>query len=227
MSGFDAALDALLTVVASPADLVVHAAPACGGELLMPIFLVRCPDLSAALVKAGSEDELIDILDEIANPEGCTWSVYRGPLFIEFSLPVRFQVKDRGEHAGPMHREDVVVEDVSGLREAEPFEVSLAEGDTGGDMCRAIEKKAFPHVFRARHDGDEEPSDTELRQAVQAELQTLVRASWRREQVRRRKDPQSRLATEMDVPVRLVQRWVEAARGPQPPPKGGASKRKR
>ena len=193
----------------------------------MPIFLVRWPDLSAALVKAGSEDELIDVLDEIANPEGCTWSVYRGPLFIEFSLPVRFQVTDRGERAGPIRPGDVVVEDVSGLRKAEPLEVSLAEGDTGGDMCRAIEKKAFPHVFRARHDRNDEPSDAELRQAVEAELQTLVRASWRREQVRRREDPESKLAAEMDAPVRLVRRWVEAAGAPQPPPKGGTSKRKR
>jgi len=193
----------------------------------MPIFLVRWPDLSAALVKAGSEDELIDVLDEIANPEGCTWSVYRGPLFIEFSLPVRFQVTDRGERAGPIRPGDVVVEDVSGLRKAEPLEVSLAGGDTGGDMCRAIEKKAFPHVSRARHDRDDEPSNAELRQAVEAELQTLARASWRREQVRRRDDPESKLAAEMDAPVRLVRRWVEAASGPQPPPKGGTSKRKR
>jgi hypothetical protein len=180
-----------------------------------------------ALVKAASEDEPIDILDEIADPEGCTWGVYRGPLFIEFSLPVRFQVTDRGKRAGPIRPDDVVVEDVSGLRKAEPLEVSLAEGDTGTDMCRVIEKKAFPHVFRARHDRDDEPSDAELRQAVEAELQTLARASWRREQVRRRDDPESKLAAEMDAPVRLVRRWVEAAGAPQPPPKGGASKRKR
>jgi len=92
----------------------------------MPIFLVRWPDLSAALVRAGSEDALIDILDEVANPEGCTWSVYCGPLFIEFSLPVHFQVKDRGDQAGPLHPEDVVMEDVSGLGDGGPLEVSLA-----------------------------------------------------------------------------------------------------
>ena len=51
----------------------------------MPIYLVRWPDLSAALVKASSEDELVEILDEVANPDGSTWSVYRGPLFLEFS----------------------------------------------------------------------------------------------------------------------------------------------
>ena len=35
----------------------------------MPIYLVRWPDLSAALVKASSEDDLVEILDEVANPE--------------------------------------------------------------------------------------------------------------------------------------------------------------
>ena len=164
----------------------------------------------------------MDILDEVANPEGCTWSVYRGPLFVEFSLPVRFQVKDRGEQGGPIHPDDVVVEDVSRLREAGPIEVRLAASDTSGEMCRAIEQKAFPHVFRARHDRDEEPIDAKLRQAVGAELQALVRASWRREHLRRREDPESRLAAEMDAPVRVVRRWVEAANGPrQPAPEGG------
>jgi hypothetical protein len=73
----------------------------------MPIYLVRWPDLSAALVKASSEDELVEILDEVANPDGSTWSVYRGPLFLEFSLPVRFDVKDRGGRAGPILPEEV------------------------------------------------------------------------------------------------------------------------
>jgi hypothetical protein len=40
----------------------------------MPIYLVRWPDLSAALVKASLEDELVEILDELANPEGSTTS---------------------------------------------------------------------------------------------------------------------------------------------------------
>ena len=52
----------------------------------MPIYLVRWPDLSAALVKASSEDELVEILEEVANPDGCTWSVYLGPLFLEFGV---------------------------------------------------------------------------------------------------------------------------------------------
>ena len=36
----------------------------------MPIYLVRWPDLSASLVRARHEDDLIDTLDQVANPEG-------------------------------------------------------------------------------------------------------------------------------------------------------------
>jgi len=63
----------------------------------------------------------------------------------------------------------------------------------------AVENKAFPHVYKVRHGRDEDPTDDELREAVRAELHTLVRASWRREHVRRRDDPESRLAAEMDA----------------------------
>jgi hypothetical protein len=131
----------------------------------MPIYLVRWPDLSAALVRAGSEDELIEILDEVANPDGCTWSVYRGPLLLEFSLPVRFEVKERDRRVGPIPPEDIVVEDVSGLLEGAFLEVEIAGADTGGEMSDAIEKKAFPHVFEARRGRGEDPTDDKLRAA--------------------------------------------------------------
>jgi hypothetical protein len=194
----------------------------------MPIYLLRWPDLSAALVKAGSDDELVEILDEVANPDGCTWSVYRGPLFLEFSLPVRFEVRERDGRPRPIPPQDILVEDVSGLHEGAFLEVEIGGADTGGEMSEAIEKSAFPHVFKARHEGNEDPTDDELRAAVRAELETLARASWRREHVKRRDDPESRLAAEMDAPVRLARRWMEAADPePRPKPKGGGRRRKR
>lgn len=95
----------------------------------MPIYLARWPDLSAALVKARSEEDLEDLLDEIANPEGCTWSVYRGPLFIEFSLPVILDVKQRSGRA-PLEPGDIAVGDVSALREGHGLQVSIPAGGT-------------------------------------------------------------------------------------------------
>lgn len=35
----------------------------------VPLYLVRWPDLSGAFVNARNEDDLLDILDEISNPE--------------------------------------------------------------------------------------------------------------------------------------------------------------
>jgi hypothetical protein len=40
---------------------------------------VRWQDLSAALVSAADEDDLVDTLDELANPDGATWTEYKGP----------------------------------------------------------------------------------------------------------------------------------------------------
>lgn len=177
----------------------------------MPIYLARWPDLSAALVRASSEEDLEDVLDEIANPEGCTWSVYRGPLCIEFSLPVPFDVKERGTGTVPLEPGDIVVGDVSALREGDALEVSIPGGDTASRMVEAVQRKAFPHVFRARQEHDREPSERKLRDAILAELQELVRASWRHEHVRRRDDPESRVAVEMGTTPRLVRRWLEAA----------------
>jgi hypothetical protein len=63
-------------------------------EDAMPIYLVRWPDLSASLVRASHEDELIDTLDQVANPDGCEWSVYEGRLFIGVRLPAQWHIED-------------------------------------------------------------------------------------------------------------------------------------
>jgi hypothetical protein len=56
-------------------------------SLAMPIYLVRWASFTASLVRARNEAELLDILDQEADPGGCTYEVYRGPLFIDFALP--------------------------------------------------------------------------------------------------------------------------------------------
>jgi len=39
----------------------------------MPLYLVRWPTLTASLVQADDEDELLDILDQDDDPGGCTY----------------------------------------------------------------------------------------------------------------------------------------------------------
>lgn len=103
----------------------------------MPIYLVRWPDLSASLVRARDEADLIDTLDQVANPEGCEWTVYEGPLFHDFRLPAAWRIDDA--HPGePVTPTQVVVEDVDRMA-TEPIvdtiELSLA-GDDGCDTSR-------------------------------------------------------------------------------------------
>jgi len=60
------------------------------------MYLVRWPDLSAALVSAANEDDLMDILDEVADPTGSMWTRYRGPVFLEFHLNAELNI-ERGD----------------------------------------------------------------------------------------------------------------------------------
>ena len=74
----------------------------------MLIYLVRWPDLSASFVQAESEEHLLDILDQVGNPDDCEWSIYEGPLFIDFRLPVEFSVRD-DRRGTPVTPQQVVI----------------------------------------------------------------------------------------------------------------------
>ena len=63
----------------------------------MPLYLVRWPNLSAALVQASNKTELLDTLDQLSNTEGVKIQVYRGPLFLDFELPVRIVTNRKPE----------------------------------------------------------------------------------------------------------------------------------
>lgn len=188
----------------------------------MPIYLVRWPDLTASLVRAENEEHLLDILDQEANPEGCEWSVYKGPLAINFRLPAEWSTRDERPGAA-IAPEQVVVGDVGPIANrsvVESMEVSLAGGDDGADTAIEILKKAFPAVHAAierlleTEEGGDNPgalAESELRHALHAELARMLKASWRRAQVERRTDPISKLARDMDLPVRLARRYAEIA----------------
>jgi len=188
----------------------------------MSIYLVRWPDLSASLVRAENEEHLLDILDQEANPEGCEWSVYKGPLAINFRLSAEWSIRDERPGAA-VAPEQVVVGDVGPMANGsvvESMEVSLADGAAGADTGIEILKKAFPAVHAAiervlsTEEGADNPGalpESELRRALHAELARMLKASWRRAQVERRTDPVSKLARDMDLPVRLARRYAEIA----------------
>ena len=191
----------------------------------MPIYLVRWPDLSASLVRARHEDELIDTLDQVANPEGCEWSVYEGPLFIDVRLPAKWRIED--ERPGePVMPEQVVVGDVGRMATepiVEAMELSLA-GDDGYETGMAILRGAFPSVHTAieKHQESDEglPSegmvpDAELREMLHGELVRHLQWSWRHAQLLKKTDALSTLARQMDLPVALARKYAQLTHGPR------------
>jgi len=98
----------------------------------MALYLVRWPDLSCTLVTAHDENHLVYVLDEVGNAEGCRWTEYDGPVFIDFQLPVRTTI-DWPEQAGmPLPPDAVQVEELDLLaqREGIPVELSIYERPT-------------------------------------------------------------------------------------------------
>jgi len=90
----------------------------------MPLYLVRWPTLTASLVQADDEDELLDILDQDDDPGGCTFEVYSGPLWIDFDIPFKIGAR-KPENSVPTDPSDFTVEPTSDFR-----------GELGPDMVR-------------------------------------------------------------------------------------------
>ncbi len=201
----------------------------------MPMYLVRWPGLVAALVTAADEDDLIDILDETANPEGCTWSLYRGPVYVEFSLNAKVEIAepdDRKPRERPLEPSEVRLDDISRIRAREVMTAYVPEAETADRMVDAITKKAFPALHSVLHPYREALPDDEIRHALRDELDVLVQASWQHQQTKRRPDLESRIAADMGTSPRLVAHWAkqgaEAEAGrPTPPQKKPPSKKTR
>jgi hypothetical protein len=51
--------------------------------------------MSASLVSARDEEELLDTLDEVADSEGASWAVYRGPVWIDFDVPAKYRIAEK------------------------------------------------------------------------------------------------------------------------------------
>src|ERR1700751_4581355 len=108
----------------------------------MPLYLVRWANLSAALVNARDDDHLLDILDEVGDPSGAKWQVYRGPLHIELELPLHLEVTGRDGRARTL--DDVRVTGCSVQLQLDCLSFGAANSDTGSEMLDAIWKFALP-----------------------------------------------------------------------------------
>ena len=94
----------------------------------MTVYLVKWEDGTFALVAAVDEDDLIDRLDQLADPGVATWQEYEGPLWLEFP---RVTVPAEGD-VGPEE-----------IRLPAP---SAAETDDGFEMTEAILAAVHPNL---------------------------------------------------------------------------------
>lgn len=164
----------------------------------MPLYLVRWPDLSFSLVSARNEDDLRIVLDEVSDPGGCRWKVYRGPLFLDFSL--RAAVERDEPHPGrPITQ--IRVKDASEIVQQPVFSLNDVAADSACEMWEEILAFAFPHLAKY-YAGvyESEKSDAgELKEALLKELEALGQHSWKWAAVQRRTDPEGLLMQTLGV----------------------------
>jgi hypothetical protein len=187
----------------------------------MPLYLVRWPGMSASLVSARDEEDLLDTLDQVDDSEGASWSVYRGPVWIDFDVPAKYRIDEKAPNE-PLRPDEIVVEDVEKV-EIGAFELSTPGCDHGSEMHERITKLAFPRLHRVLYAREEEPTEAEVKEAVHAELERLVNADWRRSARGKRTDLIGQIAEQMRAPVGQIENILRRSGrlgAPPPPPPG-------
>ena len=174
----------------------------------MPVYIVRWPEPYVSLISARDEEELKYRLDEATDPGSCTWQVYKGPLWVDFELPVTVDVGTREDKRRPLSPEDVEVE--LDWSEHAPWEFLPAEPqgvETPDEMFTRIRRYAFPalqHVLESAPDGEYEALDPEtLKAAVLDDMQPFIEYTWRQAQLEARNDPEAELMKRFGVTVKV------------------------
>ena len=183
--------------------LLAPTCPVTGGRPL-PIYVVRWPEPMVSLITAENEEELIYLLDEAADPGGCTWQVYEGPLWVDFELPVNVDIGPREDKRRPLSPADVEVS-IDQLA-MDPLRLVPSEpqaGDTPFEMNDLMRQFAFPALHRALESADDpELIDTEaLKAAVTEDLRPLLEYTWRQAQLEMREDPEAEIMRQLGVTV--------------------------
>jgi len=151
----------------------------------VPLYLVRWPTLHASLVRARDEDHLLTLLDEVADPGGCIYQVYRGPLWVDLELP--FEIRDiTPEKPDATDPSDFTVDPTPAFeldRGPAILRPVQASSETADLMSSAMMQFAFPNLARYLgrrlddDDGNDEPEEhfpEAMRAALVADLWPLV-----------------------------------------------------
>jgi hypothetical protein len=155
----------------------------------------------------------------VADTEGASWSVYRGPVWIALDVPAKYRI-DEKEPDEPVRADEIVVEKV----EVGACEISSPGCDHTSEMKERVMKTACPRLHRVLYAGDEEPSEGELKEAVHAELQRLVNANWRKAARGKRTDLIGQIARQMAAPVCQIENILRQSgqlEEPPSPPRAG------
>jgi hypothetical protein len=191
----------------------------------MPMYLVRWPTLRASLVRARDEDELIYYLDEVADPGGCTYKVYKGPIWIDFDLP--FTIRDiTPEKKVPTEPSDFTVDPPPGFAVDDPvIRAEISESEAAGEMRLKILRFAFPSLAKFLDEREDafccdaedpdtaEPYPAEMRAALVADLMPLVKHCQACADLRQRDDLEAELMKVVGVTIMLpsMRRGLERA----------------
>lgn len=174
----------------------------------MPVYIVRWPEPVVSLVSARDEEELKYRLDEAADPGSCTWQIYKGPIWVDFELPVEVDVAPREDKRRPLSPADVKV-DISELTR-EPWQLVPTDSlgaDTAHEMYERIRRFAFPALqctLDGAPGGDPDAIDLEaLKAAVAEDMQPLLEYAWRQAQLEARNDPEAELMKRLGVTVKV------------------------
>lgn len=180
------------------------------------LYLVRWPELRASLVSARDESDLLDILDQIDDPGGCVYNVYRGPIWVDFVLPVK--IRDiTPEKPDATDVTDFTVDPTAEFEAPMSLEALRPEVppcDWGHIMRESVMRGAFPHLYEwteaNEEDVEAEPYPDDLRKALVADLDPLVKHCQARKALHAREDPAAELMKSMDVTV-MPPTWVATA----------------
>jgi hypothetical protein len=188
----------------------------------MPLYLVRWPALSASLILAEDEAELMNLLDEVGDPGGCTWEEYQGPLWVDFELPADVLVSHPSDEEDPpppppegtrasrrkYRTSELELDGLEALAELPDLTLVPtfpAGSETVLDMHEAIRGQVFPHIHAlaekaAERKQPERPlSLRALRKAVQDDLQPYIDWLHRQDELDARTDPEAMLLKMLGV----------------------------
>ncbi|MFY0540023.1 hypothetical protein [Nannocystis pusilla] len=176
----------------------------------MPLYLVRWAGLHASLVSAPNEEELLNILDQVDDPGGCSFEPYRGPVWIDFELP--FEVQDvTPEKLVATDISDYTVEptkEYSGYMSLEELRTEVPACDWTIAMRQNVLRFAFPNLQGWLEEQAEDVRDDErpaeafpasLRTALVADLEPLVRYSQRAAEIEARTDHEAQVMRDLNV----------------------------